>query len=147
MSRESRERWLRGLTIAVFVAAAVLAARMAFLALDGSDDDSRRLPTTEEAYSVIDALGLGGAEPVAVRGWVFSGPVRELRLCYGRDDSGEVPRCEGAFISLTGQVNEGSFDLRSVDTAEGPVMYGPRPVVVRGVVVGAELVADLVLEQ
>lgn len=138
---------MRGLTIAVFVVAGALAIRLAIMAFDGSGDEARRLDTIEEAYSVIDALGLGTDEPVAVRGWAFSGPVRELRLCYGRDDSGDAPRCEGAFMSITGQVNEGSFELRSAETEHGPVQYSPRPVVVRGVPVGAELVADLVLDQ
>lgn len=134
-------RVLRVLTLLALLAAAVLA--VALLVPDGERGrETPRIPPGE--LGVAEAIGRAPEGPVVIRGYTFSGPGgRELRLCDSRE-GGDPPRCIGPFVSLYG-IDEGSFDLRSAGTPDGPVLSSPEPVSVTGTLSGTAFEAQFVL--
>lgn len=139
MSRLFGPRALRLATIAVFVAVAVVAW------VQFKPDHPRRFKLNKGELTVAKAIDTAGADPVAVRGFLFNDADFGLRLCNGFVSS-KPPSCIGPFVDLYG-VDEGSFSLKSGrDKAGRKVLWVDEPVAVYGTVVGTAMRVQSVLQ-
>lgn len=130
---------VRALTVAVFVAVAVLAVRV----FDPKDPESVPTPKAGE-LAVANAINGAETGPVVVRGHVFDGPGGlGLRLCHGRRNT-SPPLCLGPFLDLDG-VNAGSFSFERGDTDDGEVRWVQEPLALRGTIDGTRLAVSEVL--
>lgn len=137
-------RALRVATVVMFVV--VLGLLLRFVLALGDGDDGYTLPVADDAYTVVDAIAVAVNDPIAVRGYVFDGDARELRLCATRADreGGGPPRCVGPFLSLKG-VDAGAFVLERGESTLGEVRWSADPVTLYGTLIGTEMQVQTVL--
>jgi hypothetical protein len=125
---------LRGLTIAVFVVAALLALRLGL-------DDGKPTPETVEkppgGYTVRDIITYQPTGTVAVRGYFFDGGGTGARLCDRRRPS-KPPFCLGPFLDLTG-VDESRLPLKHGKSLNQPLRWVEEPVTLYGTVLGTAM--------